>query len=110
MASTIEMRQQDMVELYQMLTVYRMTYPDRESAAVLLLEDVAWRYQKIYGERITTKRNPRNAGRRPKYTREESQQIIELREEGLSYRKIAEKTECSFSYVQRVLKERVYRN
>lgn len=110
MASRVEMRQQDMVEMYQLLTVYRTTYPDRESMAALLLEDVAWRYQKAYGEEIASRRNPRNAGRKPKYTKEEGQKVIELREKGLSYRQIAEKTGYSLSHVQRVLNERVYRN
>ena len=31
MASAIEMRQQDMIEMYQLLTIYRITYPNNET-------------------------------------------------------------------------------
>ena len=108
MASAIEMRQQDMVEMYQLLTIYRITYPNNETIVDELLEDIERRYSKVYGGRIASKRNPRNAGRKPKYTEEKDQEIKAFREEGLSYRQIAGKCGCSLNHVQTVLKEQVY--
>ena len=108
MASMIEMRQQDMVEMYQLLTVYRMTYQKNGIIVEELLDDMERRYRKVYGGEIASKRNPRHAGRKSKYTKEKCQEILALREEGLSYRQIAEKCGCSLSHVQNVLKGQVY--
>lgn len=98
-----EMKKQDLEELYQLLSMYKRTY---ESKKVMeLLEEVEQRYRNNYKEDICKSRNPRNAGRKRQYTDAERKQIHKLRKEGLSIRKISEKTGCSVGYVQGVLSE-----
>lgn len=108
MASTIEMRRQDMIELYQLLRVYIETYPDKRDMTEMIMEDIGKRYKKIYDGRITAQRNPRNAGRKSNHTLEEDRKIMEYRSDGLSYREIASKCGCTLSRVQGVLKGQVY--
>lgn len=55
-------------------------------------------------EKLKPKHNERGAGRKPKATKEEIQQIIELREKGKSYRKIAEKVGLSVGTVFNIIK------
>ena len=110
MASRIEMPRQDMIELHQLLKVYLATYPDKHDMTEMIMEDIADRYEKVYGGLIKSERNPRNAGRKPKYTQEEARKITEYRSAGLSYREIARKCGCTLSRVQGVLKNPVYRN
>lgn len=110
MASRIEMLRQDMIELHHLLKVYLATYPDKNDMTEMIMEDIADRYKKVYGGLIESERNPRNAGRKPKYTQEEDHKITEYRSEGLLYREIAKKCGCTLSRVQRVLKDPVYRN
>lgn len=99
----LEMKRQDMEELWQLLSLYGRTYGSREAGE--LLEEVSGRYRNRYGESILGKRNPRKAGRKKQYTEEKKQEIRELREKGLTIRKIAGETGCSAGYVQGVLRE-----
>lgn len=99
----LEMKSQDMEELFQLLQLYERTYGGRN--AVEMLGEVAARYREKNGEGISCKRNPRGAGRKRRYPETARQQIRELREEGLTIRRIAEKTGYSVGYVQGVLSE-----
>ena len=96
-----ELKRQDMEELHQLLSLYERTYGSKE-AGVLLVE-VEQRYSNRYREDVQGRRNPRNAGRKKRYTEGDQKQIRELREEGLNIREIAQKTGCSVGYVQGVL-------
>jgi hypothetical protein len=110
MASTIEMRRQDMIELYQLLGVYIRTYQNKRDMTEMIMEEIEERYKKIYNGQITEEKNPRNAGRKSRHTLEEDRIISEYRSDGLSYREIASKCGCTLSRVQGVLKGQVYRN
>lgn len=99
----IGMKRQDLEELHQLLSLYGRSYGSKE--AEKLLEEVAGCYSNSYGEDILEKRNPRNAGRKRQYTEADKRQIRELRKEGLTLRKIANKTGCSVGYVQGVLSD-----
>lgn len=110
MASLIEMRRQDMIELYQLLRVYLGTYPEKRDMTEMIMEDIENRFEKIYDGKIKAEQNPRNAGRKSSHTLEEDSKILEYRSDGLSYREIASKCGCSLSRVQVVIKGQVYRN
>lgn len=97
----MEMRRQDMEELYQLLEMYERTYGGRKAAE--MSQEVSARYREEKGESISGKRNPRGAGRKKQYTEEERQRISVLRDGGMSIRRIAEETGCSVGYVQGVL-------
>lgn len=99
----MEMKRQDMEELYQLLEVYERTYGGRNVTE--MLQEVSARYREEKGESISQKRNPRGAGRKQRYTEEEKQRIRELRDGGMSIRRIAEGTGCSAGYVQGVLSD-----
>lgn len=99
----LEMKGQDMEELYQLLEEYERTYGGRNVSE--MLEEVSARYRKEKGENIAQKRNPRGAGRKQRYTEEKKRRIKELREVGMSIRRIAEGTGCSVGYVQGVLSD-----
>ncbi len=98
----LEMKEQDLLELYQLLMLYAGTYGGRE--AVQLLQEVSERYSKSYGgNSISEKKNPRKAGRKKQYTEEEKNKIKSLRKKGMKIREIAKETGCSVGYVQGVL-------
>ena len=99
----LEMKRQDLEELYQLLSMYRGVYRAEEAGGIL--EEVRRRYRERYGEDIREKRNPRKAGRKKKYTEEQRRRIRELREEGQTIREIAKETGCSVGYVQDVLSD-----
>ncbi len=107
--SKLDMREQDLLELYQLSQLFSSTYGDRLTASskrgikalTALIEE---RYKVVTGgEDITMATNPRNAGRPTVYTDEQNNRILDLRGEGLSLRRIAEEVNCSLAHVQRVL-------
>ena len=51
-----------------------------------------------------TRHNARNAGRKPKLTADQEQEIKNLRSEGLNVRQIAAKMSCSTGLVCKILK------
>ena len=99
----MEMKRQDMEELYQLLKVYERTYGGSEVSEII--KELSERYRDITGEHISVKRNPRGAGRKSRYTEEKKRQIRELRDRGISIRGIAEGVGCSVGYVQGVLSD-----
>lgn len=99
----IEMKRQDLEELYQLLKEYERTYGG--SGVSEIIKELSERYRGITGEAVWEKRNPRGAGRKIRYGEEEICQIRELRNRGISIRRIAERTGCSVGYVQGVLSD-----
>lgn len=103
----LNMKRQDLIELYQLLTLYRQTYSaDPQEAVEMLSEAVAAKYMELTGNSISEARNPRNAGRKRTNDPKTDEKILRLSAEGLSIRSIAAKTGCSYSYVQTFLKNR----
>lgn len=105
----LEMKEQDLLELYQLTQLFFSTYGNRltsdstrsAKAWISIMEE---RYKAVTGGGdITTASNPRNAGRPTVYTDEQNNRILDLRGEGLSLRRIAEEIPCSLAHVQRVL-------
>ena len=97
----VEMKRQDMEELYQLLEVYERTYGGRKVRE--MLQEVSARYREEKGGSVSQKRNPRGAGRKQRYAEDEKRRVRELRDGGMSIRRIAEETGCSVGYVQGVL-------
>lgn len=98
----MEMKRQDLEELYILLEVYEKTYGGRNVTE--MKQELSARYREEKGgESISGKRNPRKAGRKRQYTEEEKSRIRNYREEGLTIREIAKETGCSVGYVQGVL-------
>ena len=104
--SIFKMRKQDLLELYQLCGLYRHVYGGNgEKLATELMEEIAWRYREDSGEEITKARNPRNAGRKKKYTDAVNEKILSLNRSGISKRNIAKEIGCSLGHVQDVIKE-----
>lgn len=100
--SSIHMSKKDLIELYQLASLYKQTY-DSETANDLI-EDVYCIYKDMTGDDIKDAHNPRLAGRRQKYDSSMDDKIRTLRADGMPYRKIASETGVSYGYVEKVLK------
>ena len=97
----LEMKRQDLEELYLLLEVYERTYGGRN------VREMKEELSAGYGGRaggIFRRKAPQGAGRKRQHTEEEKKRIRELRNEGMAMRKIAEETGCSVGYVQGVLR------
>lgn len=102
------MKAQELLELWQLLEMYRMTYHDPgERDLNAWLEEISGKYyQNTSGCNIRLATNPRGAGRKKKYTYEQNAFILKLRlEKGLTIRQIAQQANCSIYHVQTVLKQ-----
>lgn len=102
------MKGQDLLELYQLLSLYRQTYREDEGTEKDLdgwLSMVALRYaERTGGGNVREGRNPRKAGRKKAYTKEHDEKIGDLYRKGLSIRGIAREACCSPGHVQDVIK------
>lgn len=102
------MKEQDLLELYQLLSLYRQTHYEEAEAEKTLegwIEEVSRRYsERTGGKNIREGRNPRRAGRKKAYSEERDARIRELHKEGLSIRGIAKEAGCSSGHVQDVLR------
>lgn len=103
--SGIHMSEMDLIELYQLLSLYRRTYQENEKKTPLeLLGDIGEIYGRISGGKdIRDARNPRGAGRKRVYSEEMNKKIKELYESCGSMRKTAKEAGCSLGHVQDVL-------
>ena len=100
------MKEQDLVELYQLCRMYRGTYSGAgREAAEKLMQEAEREYRERNGAGdIAAARNPRKAGRKRTYKEESDRKIQELHEAGMSKRGIAKETRCSLGHVQDVLR------
>ncbi len=101
------MKAQDLLELWQLLEMYRGTYGEEGGDSLEgCLEGIRERYkEETKGEDIQKGRNPRKAGRKRIYTKEENAGIRQLHSQGLSIREIGRRAGCSIGHVQDVIKE-----
>lgn len=100
------MKQQDLLELYQLLVLYQQTYHEcGEKSLSGWLDNISERFQeKTGGDDIRKARNPRNAGRRKLYSESQDQEILVQYRNGNSFRCIASRIGCSVGHVQDVVK------
>ena len=99
----LEMRRQDLVELYQLVCLYERTYGEDWGKRK---EGIENRYNQITGKEIQEARNPRGGGRKRKYGEEENQAILEGYRDRKSLRQIAREAGCSIGHVQDVIREK----
>lgn len=106
MNEIFNMKRQDLLELYQLTSLYQRSYPnDIIQELEIFLEIIGERYRKTTnGEEINQQSNPRNAGRKPVYTEEHNSRIIQLYRAGTPLRRIAEETGCSLGHVQDIIR------
>ncbi len=107
--SAIEMRASDLGELYALLSMYIRTYHTCERDGALLNE-VTEKYNAQSGLQENecsppSLMNIRGAGRRHAFSPDHDEEILRLRQEGLTIRKIAEATDCSVGYVHKLIHE-----
>ena len=104
----IEMKCQDLIELFQLLHLYRRTYlnAENQNGVLEILTGISTAYRNITHENILEARNPRGAGRKRIYTETEDQKIREMHREGMSIRKIAATAHCSPGHVQDVIRKK----
>lgn len=107
MIRMLYMREQDLLELYQLTSLYKRTYPeDVMQNMEELLEMVSLRYRETTnGKNIKGQTNPRKAGRKPTYTEEVNQKIIGLHHCGVSLRGITKEIGCSLGHVQNIIQQ-----
>lgn len=105
---TLEMRKQDLIELYQLLKMYMDTYEPADTVTIQqVMSILTEKYEKrTDGERLERARNPRGAGRPGKYSLHTDTLIYRLRNEGRSIREIAREIKCSPGYVQKLLSKK----
>lgn len=98
----IEMKSGDLEELYILLDMYGSTYG--EDAVEFIRTNIADIYARNTGKDIRGAHNPRMAGRHTKYTVEDKNRVVALRQCGMSYREIAADTGYSLHYICNTLK------
>ena len=105
MGTGLTMKEMDLIELYQLLSLYRRTYQEGDEKSLTeILSSIESHYRSISGGKdIRDARNPREAGRKRKYTNEQDMQIKKLRASGMSIRGISMEVGCSAGHVQDVL-------
>ena len=107
-ASGCFMQEKDLAELYTYLDLFAKTYLCGRDAAVSLMESVRQVFSIEYAcpdpdAAMRRLRNPRNAGRKPLYSKAVTAQVKQLRKDGLSIRDISAQTGIPRSSVQRIL-------
>ena len=105
MGTGLTMKKMDLIELYQLLSVYRRTYTDEDGQNITeILSNIEGHFRdQCGGKDIRDARNPREAGRKRKYTDAEDARIKELRASGMSIRGISRAVGCSAGHIQDVL-------
>lgn len=104
------MQAKDLGELYTYLELFGKVYDGYDAEVEVLRKGIEAIYAEEYrcgnAEGALKKlRNPREAGRKKRYGREQIEQIQELARSGMSIRKIAEETGISRSSIQRWLRK-----
>ena len=106
----VYMQEKDLAELYTYLELFGKVYDGYDKE----IEKLSKGIEGIYAEEhrcenpqdvLRRLRNPRDAGRKHKYTREEIDRVQMLSDEGMSIRGIADVTGMPKSSVQRWLKK-----
>lgn len=103
----IRMKEQDLLELYQLLEIYQRVYQkDGERGWEELLEEIEKRYREYTGgDEIKLARNPRGAGRKRVYSEEKDRELLRLYyKEKQSLRNTAKEMGCSVGHVQDVIR------
>jgi len=106
MATGYSMPPGDLLELYQLLRIYRGKYSDRTDFNILgLMDEVAAFYaDRTGGKDIRKATNPRGAGRKNQYGKDKAAEVGAAYQTCKSIRRTAEQTGVSTTYVYKVIK------
>lgn len=104
--SVLKMKEQDLLELYQLVKMYRQCHEEKERGISLeeMLGTVEEEYRERTGGDIKEAGNPGKAGRKRKYKEETEREILKLYQGGKSLRQTAREAGCSVGHVQDVIK------
>lgn len=94
-----------LLELYQLLRLYKNECPDCKADVAGLIEDVRLRYKDTTGQPIETAHNPRKAGRRTQYDKDKAEQVKAVYQACGSVRKTAAKCGVSTTFVYKCIKD-----
>ena len=106
----LSIRGKDLAELYTYLELFGKVYDGYDTEIERLRNAI----EEIYAEgrqwnkaeyELNKLHNPREAGRKPRYTKQQTDQVCALAGRGMSIREIAEETGISRSSVQRWLRK-----
>lgn len=104
MKGMMQMQANELLELYQLLRMYRCTDPENKTAAKMMSEVSALYAEYTKGKDIDAAGNPRGAGRKRFYTEKQDENILMLYKRTRSYRKTAVEAGCSVGHVQDVIR------
>ena len=103
MSKGYNMWPENLLELYQLLRMYRNTYND--GLADPLIEAVTEKYSEVTnGNDILKASNPRGAGRKSQYDDSKTQEVKALYEACKSVRQTAREAGVSTTFVYKVIK------
>lgn len=94
-----------LLELYQLLRLYKNECPDCKADIAGLIEDVRQRYKDTTGKAIETAHNPRQAGRKTAYDKDMADRVKAVYKACGSVRKTAAKCGVSTTYVYKCIKD-----
>ena len=98
------MESRELLELYQLLRMYRFAYGDEDGKLTALLSEIASEYAALTsGKDIEQAKNPRGAGRKRRYSAEQDEEILKIYKGSRNYRKAAEEAGCSIGHIQDVV-------
>ena len=93
-----------LLELYQLLTLYKKECPDCQTDIDGLIKDVRQRYKGITGKAIETAHNPRQAGRKTVYDKDVADKVKAVYQACGSVRETARQTGVSTTSVYKAIK------
>lgn len=94
-----------LLELYQLLKLYKKECPDSRADIEGLIEDVRLRYADTTGQPIETAHNPRRAGRKTQYDKDMAGKVKAVYKASGSIRKTAAECGVSTTYVYKCIKD-----
>lgn len=93
-----------LLELYQLLKLYKKECPDSKADIEGLIEDVRLRYKDTTGQPIETAHNPRKAGRKTQYNKDKADKVRAVYKACGSVRETARQTGVSTTFVYKAIK------
>ena len=102
----LQMQEGDLLELYQLLDLYRRTYQDEVWSDVPeLMEEISDRYRKLNGQDIKKATNPRGAGRKKVYNKVKAEEVKAVYNQLKNVRKTAKEAGVSTTFVYKCIRE-----
>lgn len=120
MRTGLHITEHDFPEIYTWLEFFAQNYDNAAKEVQIVLRGIVEAYMEKRADehRVITEEeaiaflkardsNPRNAGRKPKYSEDEQARMISLLETGTEKTTVAEQFKCSVSYVEKLWKRHI---